>query len=485
MFAQIAERTEHGDSLTARLARTVIALHAIIEGRTVAADGRRSSRRTTRPGRDDRAPRRADRRDRDVMAVVARLARREGRRSRDGGRWRRWAPCAWPEGVPWLRRGAWSPRRARCWGCYAAGTRGDATRVAIARNCALWHWLTRGDPRPSGVRRSARADGARGGFCCARRGAADGDPDGAAGAGGGVERGRGTGRWRSRCAIASGPPRPGSHASRLARAGGRWRLSRQHRENFRPAPARGACAAARGGARDDARRARHREPRPSATPDLRRSRRGAGGARPPCALRLRGRMTARAWLERFAREDRIGACPWREVEHDRPLFALLYRLSDAREDVWRHPTHADSQAGAVVACLAAILRVDCGGPTTPQPPARTRSTARTSPRLGAGRRGDAHGRAPAQLRRGGGSARRSSRWERRRRCRDDAAPPPRGLPECGLTERLRPDGTMVQHTRRWRVCKGTGREPVAGPSPRGSTRRMRTLARGSARRSER
>ena len=35
-------------------------------------------------------------------------------------------------------------------------------------------------------------------------------------------------------------------------------------------------------------------------------------------------------------------------------------------------------------------------------------------------------------------------------------------PECGLTERLRPDGTMVQHTLRWRVCKGTGREPVAG-----------------------
>ena len=71
----------------------------------------------------------------------------------------------------------------------------------------------------------------------------------------------------------------------------------------------------------------------------------------------------RAWLERFARgEDRIGACPWREVEHDRPLFALLYRLSDAREDVWRHPTHADGQAGAVVACLAHILRVDCGEP---------------------------------------------------------------------------------------------------------------------------
>ena len=35
-------------------------------------------------------------------------------------------------------------------------------------------------------------------------------------------------------------------------------------------------------------------------------------------------------------------------------------------------------------------------------------------------------------------------------------------PECGFIERLRPDGTMVQHTRRWRVCKGTGREPVAG-----------------------
>lgn len=36
VFAQVAERTGHGDSLTARLARTVIALHAIIEGRTTA-----------------------------------------------------------------------------------------------------------------------------------------------------------------------------------------------------------------------------------------------------------------------------------------------------------------------------------------------------------------------------------------------------------------------------------------------------------------
>ena len=35
-------------------------------------------------------------------------------------------------------------------------------------------------------------------------------------------------------------------------------------------------------------------------------------------------------------------------------------------------------------------------------------------------------------------------------------------PECGCIERLRPDGTMTQHTLRWRVCKGTGREPVAG-----------------------
>lgn len=71
----------------------------------------------------------------------------------------------------------------------------------------------------------------------------------------------------------------------------------------------------------------------------------------------------RAWLERFARgEERIGACPWREVEHDRPLFALLYRLSDAREDVWRHPTHAEGQAWSVVHCLGAILRDDCGEP---------------------------------------------------------------------------------------------------------------------------
>lgn len=71
----------------------------------------------------------------------------------------------------------------------------------------------------------------------------------------------------------------------------------------------------------------------------------------------------RAWLERFARgEDRIGACPWRPVKDDRPLFGLLYRLSDAREDVWRHPTHAEGQARSVVVCLAFILRGDCGEP---------------------------------------------------------------------------------------------------------------------------
>ena len=35
-------------------------------------------------------------------------------------------------------------------------------------------------------------------------------------------------------------------------------------------------------------------------------------------------------------------------------------------------------------------------------------------------------------------------------------------PACGSTEPLRADGTVVQHTLRWRVCKGTGREPVAG-----------------------
>ena len=69
----------------------------------------------------------------------------------------------------------------------------------------------------------------------------------------------------------------------------------------------------------------------------------------------------RAWLERFARGDeRIGACPWREVESDRPLFGLLYRLSDAREDVWRHPTHAEWQARGPVASLGRILCDDCG-----------------------------------------------------------------------------------------------------------------------------
>lgn len=41
-------------------------------------------------------------------------------------------------------------------------------------------------------------------------------------------------------------------------------------------------------------------------------------------------------------------------------------------------------------------------------------------------------------------------------------------PACASVERLRPDGTMVQHAapRRWidphTICEGTGREPVAG-----------------------
>lgn len=42
-------------------------------------------------------------------------------------------------------------------------------------------------------------------------------------------------------------------------------------------------------------------------------------------------------------------------------------------------------------------------------------------------------------------------------------------PECGLTERLRPNGTMTQHARPRRGleysaphCDGAGREPVAG-----------------------
>lgn len=71
----------------------------------------------------------------------------------------------------------------------------------------------------------------------------------------------------------------------------------------------------------------------------------------------------RAWLERFARgEERIGACPWREVEHDRPLFALLYSLSDVRADVWRHPTHAGGQIARPVLRLARILHEDCGEP---------------------------------------------------------------------------------------------------------------------------
>jgi len=71
----------------------------------------------------------------------------------------------------------------------------------------------------------------------------------------------------------------------------------------------------------------------------------------------------RAWLERFARgEERIGACPRRPVILDRPLFALLHRLSDAREDAWRHPTHAEGQVRYVVLCLAVILCDDCGEP---------------------------------------------------------------------------------------------------------------------------
>lgn len=69
----------------------------------------------------------------------------------------------------------------------------------------------------------------------------------------------------------------------------------------------------------------------------------------------------RAWLERFAREeDRIGACPLVVAGRDDRMVALLCVLSDAREDVWRHPTHAAGQAGRVVARLAEMLARDCG-----------------------------------------------------------------------------------------------------------------------------
>lgn len=69
----------------------------------------------------------------------------------------------------------------------------------------------------------------------------------------------------------------------------------------------------------------------------------------------------RAWLERFARgEERIGECPWHAVEGDARLRGLLCALSDAREDAWRHPTHAAGQAGRVVARLAEMLARDCG-----------------------------------------------------------------------------------------------------------------------------
>ena len=97
VFAQIAERTGHGDSLTARLVRTVIVLHAIIEGRTV-------------------PPTDAELAAHDAAGALWMIAHRDGQivvtamswpSSRDWhvakGAVRWWAlaidgrPCAWPE----------------------------------------------------------------------------------------------------------------------------------------------------------------------------------------------------------------------------------------------------------------------------------------------------------------------------------------------------------------------------------------------------
>ena len=278
----------------------------------------------------------------------------------------RWAPCAWPEvSVAALRRVV--PRVGR-------GSQNTCRGAARRRDAA---WRSRGtarcgtgsvaDPRPGELpaRRSSRASRR----CTPQpRRWRRGEPMLAAG---GRSRALQTGdprtrssarcgrRWWSAGAEAMravavapsrrGPPRPGSQACRgLACVGGRWR-PRQHRETSlsRPCPGR---AAARGGA------AMTRGV--LATANCARARRricaAAAAALEVLDLRARAtsprRMTARArgWSGSRAREDRIGACPWREVEHDR-RSSRCSTGSPTRERTWRHPTHADGQAGAVVA----------------------------------------------------------------------------------------------------------------------------------------
>ena len=80
----------------------------------------------------------------------------------------------------------------------------------------------------------------------------------------------------------------------------------------------------------------------------------------------------RLWLERFARGERASGYPMGIIERDARLGRLLFGLSDARADVWEHPTHAEGQVGRVIWRLADILINDCGeAPHDARPRAQT------------------------------------------------------------------------------------------------------------------
>jgi len=111
VFAQVAERTGHGDSLTARLSRTVIAqveriatLEAIIEGRTTAPTDAELAAHDERGALWMIAHERGD----IVVTAMSWPSSRDWYVDRGATRW--WPltsdgrPCAWPV-VPWRPAG--------------------------------------------------------------------------------------------------------------------------------------------------------------------------------------------------------------------------------------------------------------------------------------------------------------------------------------------------------------------------------------------
>lgn len=94
---------------------------------------------------------------------------------------------------------------------------------------------------------------------------------------------------------------------------------------------------------------------------------GAGSARAQViaaaqvvAAHLPASHPAAAWLAAFAMgAQRLPPRPPPEIGD--PWLRALCQLSDARQDVWRHPTHAPQQVRAVLAMAAAAAGVPVAG----------------------------------------------------------------------------------------------------------------------------